>query len=193
MWQIPCKMTNSSSKPLQTLGKWYQPRNPKKNPKPAQKKIPKTISHPLVGPSSQEASIPLIYWSSNGNKTRLENKTWLAPERPRGRVVTAERQQKKLGLAPAKPSASACEATRQAKLRDLGAAPASAQARVGGYVINQGHIFRYLVPLATFLILSGVFFFFPPWAPWDCRFAWKQRRTCRWRDDRMRTLLYNIA
>ena len=39
MWQIPCKMTNSSSKPLQTLGKWYQPRNPKKNPKPAQKKI----------------------------------------------------------------------------------------------------------------------------------------------------------
>jgi hypothetical protein len=46
MWQIPCKMTNSSSKPLQTLGKWYQPRNPKKNPKPAQKKIPKTISHP---------------------------------------------------------------------------------------------------------------------------------------------------
>jgi len=90
----------------------------------------------------------------------LENKTWLAPERPRGRVVTAERQQKKLGLAPAKPSASACEATRQAKLRDLGAAPASAQARVGGYVINQGHIFRYLVPLATFLILSGVFFFF---------------------------------
>jgi hypothetical protein len=41
-------MTNSSSKPLQTLGKWYQPRNPKKNPKPAQKKIPKTISHPIV-------------------------------------------------------------------------------------------------------------------------------------------------
>ena len=38
MWQIPCKMTNSSSKPLQTLGKWYQPRNPKKNPKPVQKK-----------------------------------------------------------------------------------------------------------------------------------------------------------
>jgi hypothetical protein len=47
MWQIPCKMTISSSKPLQTLGKWYQPRNPKKIPKPAQKKIPKTISHPL--------------------------------------------------------------------------------------------------------------------------------------------------
>ena len=46
MWQIPCKMTNSSSKPLQTLGKWYQPRNPKKNPKPAEKKNPKTISHP---------------------------------------------------------------------------------------------------------------------------------------------------
>jgi hypothetical protein len=40
-------MTNSSSKPLQTLGKWYQPRNPKKIPKPAQKKIPKTISHPF--------------------------------------------------------------------------------------------------------------------------------------------------
>ena len=48
MWQIPCKMTNSSSKPLQTLGKWHQPRNPKKNPKPAQKKIPKTISHPFT-------------------------------------------------------------------------------------------------------------------------------------------------
>ena len=47
MWQIPCKMTNSSSKPLQTLGKWYQPRNPKKNPKPALKKDPKTISHPF--------------------------------------------------------------------------------------------------------------------------------------------------
>ena len=47
MWQIPCKMTNSSSKPLQTLGKWYQPRNQKKNPKPAQKIIPKTISHPF--------------------------------------------------------------------------------------------------------------------------------------------------
>ena len=47
MWQIPCKMTNSSSKTLQTLGKWYQPRNPKKNPKPAQKKNPKTISHPF--------------------------------------------------------------------------------------------------------------------------------------------------
>ena len=39
-------MTNSSSKPLQTLGKWYQPRNQKKNPKPAPKKNPKTISHP---------------------------------------------------------------------------------------------------------------------------------------------------
>jgi hypothetical protein len=39
MSQIPCKMTNSSSKPLQTLGKWYQPRNQKKNPKPAKKKI----------------------------------------------------------------------------------------------------------------------------------------------------------
>ena len=49
MWQIPCKMTNSSSKPLQTLGKWYQPRNPKKIPKPAQKKNPKTISHPFCG------------------------------------------------------------------------------------------------------------------------------------------------
>ena len=49
MWQIPCKMTNSSSKPLQTLGKWYQPRNPKKIPKPAEKKNPKTISHPLLG------------------------------------------------------------------------------------------------------------------------------------------------
>ena len=48
MWQIPCKMTNSSSKPLQTLGKWYQPRNPKKNPKPVQKKNPKTISHPYT-------------------------------------------------------------------------------------------------------------------------------------------------
>ena len=47
MWQIPCKMTNSSSKPLQTLGKWYQPRNPKKIPKPAEKKNPKTISHPF--------------------------------------------------------------------------------------------------------------------------------------------------
>jgi hypothetical protein len=46
MWQIPCKMTNSSSKPLPTLGKWYQPRKPKKIPKPAQKKIPKTNSHP---------------------------------------------------------------------------------------------------------------------------------------------------
>ena len=48
MWQIPCKMTNSSSKPLQTLGKWYQPRNPKKNPKPVQKKNPKTIAHPYT-------------------------------------------------------------------------------------------------------------------------------------------------
>ena len=47
MWQIPCKMTNSSSKPLQTLGKWYQPRNPKKNPKPAQKKILK-LFHTLL-------------------------------------------------------------------------------------------------------------------------------------------------
>ncbi len=47
MWQIPCKMTNSSSKPLQTLGKWYQPRNPKKIPKPAQKKILK-LFHTLL-------------------------------------------------------------------------------------------------------------------------------------------------
>ena len=39
MWQIPCKMTNSSSKPLQTLGKWYQPRNPKKIPNLFKKKI----------------------------------------------------------------------------------------------------------------------------------------------------------
>ena len=39
MLQIPCKMTNLSSKPLRTLGKWYQPRNPKKNPKPVEKKI----------------------------------------------------------------------------------------------------------------------------------------------------------
>ena len=47
MWQIPCKMTNSSSKPLQTLGKWYQPRNPKKNPKPAQKIL--KLFHTLSG------------------------------------------------------------------------------------------------------------------------------------------------
>ena len=47
MWQIPCKMTNSSSKPWQTLGKWYQPRNPKKNPKPAQKKFLK-LFHTLL-------------------------------------------------------------------------------------------------------------------------------------------------
>jgi hypothetical protein len=53
MCQIPCKMTHSSSKPFQTLGKWYQPRNPKKIPKPAQKKNPKTISHPF--------SIPVIF------------------------------------------------------------------------------------------------------------------------------------
>ena len=46
MWQIPCKMTNSSSKPLQTLGKWYQPRNPKKILN-LLKKTPKTISHPF--------------------------------------------------------------------------------------------------------------------------------------------------
>ena len=39
MWQIPCKMTNSSSKPWQTLGKWYQPRNPKKIPNLFKKKI----------------------------------------------------------------------------------------------------------------------------------------------------------
>ena len=39
-------MTNSSFKPLQTLGKWYQPRNPKTNPKPAKKNL-KTISHPF--------------------------------------------------------------------------------------------------------------------------------------------------
>ena len=39
MWQIPCKTTNSSSKPLQTLGKWYQPRNPKKIPNLLKKKI----------------------------------------------------------------------------------------------------------------------------------------------------------
>ena len=59
MWQIPCKMTNSSSKPLQTLGKWYQPRNPKKIPKPAQKKIPKTISHPF-----QKSQPPSVHqWS----------------------------------------------------------------------------------------------------------------------------------
>jgi hypothetical protein len=48
MWQIPCKMTNSSSKPLQTLGKWYQPRNPKKNPKPAQKKILKLFHTHII-------------------------------------------------------------------------------------------------------------------------------------------------
>jgi hypothetical protein len=41
-------MTNSSSKPLQTLGKWYQPRNPKKNPKPAQKKILKLFHTPII-------------------------------------------------------------------------------------------------------------------------------------------------
>ena len=51
MCQIPCKMTNSSSKPLQTLGKWYQPRNPKKNPKPAQKKILKLFHTPFIYPS----------------------------------------------------------------------------------------------------------------------------------------------
>ena len=65
MWQIPCKMTNSSSKPLQTLGKWYQPRNPKKNPKPAQKKIPKTISHPFpTCPTFPNISQP-ICWQWN--------------------------------------------------------------------------------------------------------------------------------
>ena len=47
MLQIPCKMTNLSSKPLRTLGKWYQPRNQKKNPKPVQKKILK-LFHTLI-------------------------------------------------------------------------------------------------------------------------------------------------
>ena len=63
MWQIPCKMTNSSSKPLQTLGKWYQPRNPKKNPKPAQKKNPKTISHPfgILGIQSVRTEIANVF------------------------------------------------------------------------------------------------------------------------------------
>ena len=45
----------------QTLGKWYQPRNPKKNPKPAQKKIPKTISHPIV----KVSVLPLDSWCLN--------------------------------------------------------------------------------------------------------------------------------
>ena len=45
--QIPCKMTNSRPKPLQTLGKFLPAKKSKKNPKPAQKKNPKTISHPL--------------------------------------------------------------------------------------------------------------------------------------------------
>ena len=46
MWQIPCKMANSRSKPLQTLGKLYQPRNQKKS-QTCSKKNPKTISHPF--------------------------------------------------------------------------------------------------------------------------------------------------
>ena len=47
MWQIPCKMTNSSSKPLQTLGKWYQPRNPKKIPNLLKKKFLKLFHTPF--------------------------------------------------------------------------------------------------------------------------------------------------
>ena len=47
MWLIPCKMTNSSSKPLQTLGKWYQPRNPPKKTNLFKKKILK-LSHTLL-------------------------------------------------------------------------------------------------------------------------------------------------
>jgi hypothetical protein len=51
-------MTNSSSKPLQTLGKWYQPRNPKKNPKPAQKKILKLFhTHKKYAVQQQRGNI----------------------------------------------------------------------------------------------------------------------------------------
>jgi hypothetical protein len=39
--QIPCKMTDSSSKLLQAQGKWYQERKPNKNPKPEPKEIQK--------------------------------------------------------------------------------------------------------------------------------------------------------
>ena len=43
------KMTNSSSKPLQTLGKWYQPRNPKKIPNLLKKEFLK-LFHTPFGP-----------------------------------------------------------------------------------------------------------------------------------------------
>ena len=50
MLQIPCKMTDSSSKLLQIQGKWYQERKPNKNPKPEPKKDPKTILNPYLDP-----------------------------------------------------------------------------------------------------------------------------------------------
>jgi hypothetical protein len=55
MWQMPCKMTNSSSKPLQPPGKWYQPRNQKKNK--TDHKNPESISHPQVLPQTSTTKL----------------------------------------------------------------------------------------------------------------------------------------
>ena len=79
MWQIPCKMTNSSSKPLQTLGKWYQPRNPKKNPKPAQKKILK-LFHTQKEMLKQDLEQAAGWFCIVLPQTSSKSLSWIAPE-----------------------------------------------------------------------------------------------------------------
>jgi hypothetical protein len=72
-------MTNSSSKPLQTLGKWYQPRNPKKIPKPAQKKILK-LFHTQKEMLKQDLEQPAGWFCIVLPQTSSKSLSWIAPE-----------------------------------------------------------------------------------------------------------------
>ena len=75
MWQIPCKMTNSRPKPLQTLGKLYQPRIQKKIPNLLKKNLKLFHTH-LYGASYRGDSHGV---SPSQFGTRIELNKWQRP------------------------------------------------------------------------------------------------------------------
>ena len=69
MQQIPCKMTDSSSKLLQIRGKWYQERKPKKNPR--------TILNPKKWVSKGVSQLDGISPMTSQNPPRMALNPWI--------------------------------------------------------------------------------------------------------------------